>query len=414
MPHRSLLQRHAQTAVDAALSDTRVVLVQGARQVGKSTIAKLVAERDGGRWTSLDRAQFRQAAQADPDGFVHGDWRPLVVDEVQRVPDLLLSIKAEVDEDPRPGRFLLTGSSRVLNMRGVADALPGRMETVELWPLSQGEIDQTPDGFVDMVFTQGPQARHDSDETREGYLGRLVRGGFPEMLDRSDARARRYLDQYLADLVNRDAIQVLAVERPDELRALVRLVAGRSGELLVPNNLAQRMAVSAPTVSRYLAALEEVFLIKRIPAWSRSTTTRAVGTPKVAFVDSGIAARQLGASAASLAAPASALGGLLEGFVAMEIARQLTWSEHEVELFHYRTRDGTEVDIVLQDPTGQVVGIEVKAAMSVREHDFRGLRHLADRLGDDLLVGIVFYLGRETLSFGPRLKAMPVASLWET
>ena len=410
---RPLLRRHAQESIAAALADTRVVLVQGARQSGKSTLARLVADRPGGRWTTLDRAQFRQAAQADPDGFVHGDWLPLVVDEVQRVPELLLSIKAEVDENPQPGRFLLTGSARVLSMRGVADALPGRMETIELWPLSQGEIDQTPDGFVDAVLTQGPDVSHDSDETRDGYLRRLARGGFPEMLSRTDMRARRYLDQYLADLVNRDAIQVLAVERPAELRTLIRLVAGRSGQLLVPHQLSQRVPVASSTVAQHIAALEEVFLIKRIPAWSRGTTRRAVGTPKVAFVDSGVAARQLNASATSLADPGSPLGGLLEGFVAMEIARQLTWSEQDAELFHYRTRDGLEVDIVLESPTGQIVGIEVKAAMSVQPADFRGLRHLAERVGDDMLVGIVLYLGHETLSFGPRLRAMPVASLWQ-
>jgi predicted AAA+ superfamily ATPase len=298
-------------------------------------------------------------------------------------------------------------------MRGVADALPGRMETVELWPLSQGEIDDQPDGFVDRVFADGSGIEHASDETRDGYLHRIVRGGFPDVLGRTEARARRYLDQYVADLVNRDAIQVLAVERPDALRTLIKLIAARSGGLLVPHQIAQRMSVSPSTVARYVTALEEVFLIRRIPAWSRGSTTRAVGTPKVVFVDSGLAARQVGATAAKLAEPGGALGGLLEGFVAAEIARQLTWSECDASLYHYRTRDGVEVDLVLEAPDGTIVGIEVKAGMTVRSDDFRGLRHLADKAGDDFLAGIVLYLGRETLSFGPRLKALPVASLWQ-
>jgi predicted AAA+ superfamily ATPase len=410
-PIGRILPRHAAAAVEEALDDTRVVLVNGARQCGKSTLAGLIAERRGAEWRSLDRAATRQAAAFDPTEFVAA-VDSMVIDEVQRVPDLLLAIKEAVDTDPRPGRFLLTGSARVLALRGIPDALPGRMETIELWPLSQGEIDEAPDGFVDAVFSVGSELHHHSVATRADYIDRIVRGGFPEAVARSGRRRERFFDSYVSDLVNRDVIQLSQIERGPEMRALIRLVAARSGQLLVPGALGSQLGLPQPTVKRYLGLLGEVFLIKRIPAWSRNLSSRAVGTPKVAFVDSGIAANLLGLDAARLRAPESPLGPLLEGFVAMEIARQLTCSHERAEMYHYRTKDKVEVDIVLENRRGQVVAIDVKAASTVRGEDFRGLRHLEERLGGDLLTGIVLYTGHQTLPFGPRFRAVPASALW--
>lgn len=412
-PIGRILPRKAAAAVEEALDDTRVVLVNGARQCGKSTLVAKIGGRRGAEWRSLDRAATRQAAVFDPTEFVLGA-DAMVIDEVQRVPELLLAIKETVDTDPRPGRFLLTGSARVLGLRGLPDALPGRMETIELWPLSQGEIDEKPGGFVDAIFALGPEIHHTSRETRAGYIDRIVRGGFPEAVARTPRRRERFFDSYVGDLINRDVIQLSEIERGPEMRALTRLVAARSGQLLVPGSLGNELGLPHPTVKRYLGLLEEVFLLKRIPAWSRDLSTRAVGTPKVAMVDSGIAANLLGLDAENLRRPTSPLGPLLEGFVVMEIARQLTWSEQRAELYHYRTKDKVEVDIVLENRRGQVVAIDVKAASTVRSEDFRGLRHLADRLGDDLLTGIVLYTGQQTLPFGPRFRAIPISALWET
>ncbi len=412
-PIGRILPRHATPAIVEALGDTRVVLVNGARQCGKSTLVGQIASTRDAQWRSLDRAATRQAAQFDPTEFVAGaDF--MVIDEVQRVPELLLAIKETVDADPRPGRFLLTGSARVLSLRGLPDALPGRMETIELWPLSQGEIDEKPDGFVDAIFEHGPELRYTSDVDRPGYIDRIVRGGFPEAVARSGSRRERFLDSYVADIVNRDVILLSEIERGPEMRALIRLLAARSGQLLVPGALGNELGLPQPTVKRYLGLLEEVFLIKRVPAWSRNLRSRAVGTPKVAMVDSGIAANLLDLDAGSLRQPVSPLGPLLEGFVAMEIARQLTWCQQRAELYHYRTRDKVEVDIILENRRGQVVAIDVKAASTVRGDDFRGLGHLADRLGDDLVVGIVLYTGQQTLPFGPLFRAIPISALWGT
>ncbi len=412
-PIGRILPRRAGQAIESALADTRVVLVNGARQCGKSTLVAQVASVRETEWRSLDRAATRQAAQFDPTEFVAGADL-MVIDEVQRVPELFLAIKETVDADPRPGRFLLTGSARVLGLRGLPDALPGRMETIELWPLSQGEIEEQPDGFVDAIFEAGPELAHTAQETRRGYIERVVRGGFPESIARVGARRERFLDSYVADIVNRDVIQLSEIERGAEMRSLTRLVAARSGQLLVAGALASELGLAQPTITRYLSLLEEVFLIKRIPAWSRNLSTRTVGTPKVAMTDSGIAANLLDLDADILQQPESPLGPLLEGFVAMEIARQLTWSRQRAELYHYRTRHGVEVDIILENRRGQVVAIDVKAGSTVRAEDFRGLRHLAERLGDSLVVGAVLYTGRETLPFGPRFRAIPISALWET
>jgi uncharacterized protein len=393
--------------------DTRVVVITGARQCGKSTLVQVVAKGRAAEWRSLDTAVTRQAAVADPAGFV--DYQGLmVIDEIQRVPELLLAIKEQVDADPRPGRYLLTGSARVLGLRSLPDTLPGRTETIELWPFSQGEIDGARDGFIDAVFEAGADLSHSSEVSRAEYAERIVRGGFPEAVARTNSRRReRFFDSYLADLIARDVTQLSDIERTAEMRAMIRLLAARSGQLLVISRLSSDAALPVRTLNRYLALLEEVFLVKRIPAWSRNVSARAVGTPKLAFVDSGIAANMLGADVRSLLRPGGPFGPLLEGFVLMELARQLTWSGQRAELSHYRTKDKVEVDAVLENRQGSVVGIEIKASSTVTAGDFRGLRHLAERIGSDFIAGIVLYTGTQTLPFGPRLRAVPVSALWQ-
>ncbi|MEO7070904.1 MAG: ATP-binding protein, partial [Nostocoides sp.] len=387
-------------------------LVIGARQSGKSTLVRQIGADRSAVWRSLDRPAVRNSALQDPTEFVRQNDL-LIIDEVQRAPELLLTIKEVVDSDPRPGRFLLTGSARVLGLRGLPDALPGRMETIELWPLSQGEIDNEPDAFVDAAFRHGPALTHRSELTKADYAERVVRGGFPEAVARTGRRRERFLDSYVSDLVNRDVVQLSEIERGPQMRSLVRLAAARSGQLLVPGNLGNQLSLPQPTVARYLGLLEEVFLLKRIPAWSRNLGSRAVSTSKVAFVDSAIAANLLGQDARRLMRDDSPFGGLLEGFAAMEVARQLQWATERVELYHYRTKDHVEVDLVLENRQGQVVALDVKAASTVRSDDFAGLRHLQKRLGEDFVAGFVLYTGGQALPFGPALRALPLSALWQ-
>ncbi len=407
-----LIRRRATAVVREALSDTRVVLLRGPRQAGKSTLVTRLLDLPDPLVRTLDDADMRSAALADPIGFVASD-RLLVIDEIQRAPELLLAIKAKVDSDPRPGQVLLTGSARVLTLRTVADALPGRVETVDLWPLSQGEIEGTPDGFLEAVFRHGPDIDHTSDLSRTDYAERVVRGGFPEAQRRTSHRLTRFFDNYTLTLISRDVADLATIERKPQLTALLPMLAARSGSALAVNGLANQLGIAQPTVARYLATLEDVFLISRIPAWSRNVSTRATAAPKVFFVDSGVAANLLGADVDTLAAITGPLGPLLEGFVIGELQRQASFGSLRPYLSHYRTKDGVEVDVVAADRSGRVVGLEVKASATVRAEDFRGLRHLDDRIGDDLVAGIVLHTGSRTVPFGPKFRAVPISALWQ-
>ncbi|WP_069111539.1 ATP-binding protein [Jiangella alba] len=407
--------RRAAEAVRIALDEARVVLVQGARQAGKSTLMRIITrENPDATARTLDDPDMRAAAAADPKSFVDVPGM-LAIDEIQRVPELLLAIKADVDERPRRGRFLLTGSARVFALKSVPDALPGRVRTVELWPFSQGEIDQAADGFVDAVFEHGPKLRHSTRLTRGAYAERLVRGGFPEVVTLArPASRRRYFNAYIDNLIEREITEIGEIERLPELHIVLRLLAARAGSLLVMDPIASDARVAAATARRYVTLLEQVFLVKRLPSWSRNVSARATAAPKIFFVDSGVAAHLLNQTAEKLLEPTNnAFGPLLESFVASEISRQLSWNDEPIELSHYRTRDKVEVDLVLEHPHRGVVGVEVKAAATVRQDDFRGLRHLAERVGHDFVVGIVLYSGHQTLSFGPNLIAMPTSALWE-
>lgn len=408
-----LVPRHAESLVTEALEDTRVILINGARQAGKSTLTRLVATtRSDTVVRLLDDGATLRAAKDDPTDFVdHGGL--MVIDEIQLAPELLRPIKITVDLDPTPGRFLLTGSSRILALRTLPDALPGRMEVIELWPFSQGEISGGPDQFIDAVFRHGPKINHSSTLRRRDYLDRLVVGGFPEALRRTARRRTAFFDSYVSTLIERDVLELANIERRGDLLKLLALLAGRTGGLLVPTTLAGQSGIPRTTLVRYLELLSSVFLIKSIPAWSSGQTHRAIGTPKLAFVDTGIACHLIGQDAVRLGEPGGAAGPVMENFVVMELARQLTWSTERGRLYHYRTKDKLEVDAVIETPDGRVVAVEVKAGATVRTEDLAGLRSLASNLGDKFIAGIILYTGQQTLPFGDKLRAVPLDALWQ-
>jgi predicted AAA+ superfamily ATPase len=403
--------RKAAGQVIEALTDTRVVVVNGPRQAGKSTLAEMVLKNEPtGAARFLDNPGTRAAAAADPVGFLQHDGL-MLIDEVQRVPDLWLAIKYLVDRDPRPGHFLLTGSARLLALKSLPDALPGRSETIELWPLSQGEIDDAPDGFVAGAFRQGPELRaRPLGLTRRDYLARARRGGYPEAVRReSERRRERFFADYVNDMIVRDVQQVAEIDRSGAMRRLISLLADQTCGLLNMSRLASALGVTLPTVKSWIGILETVYLIRIIPAWAANLTTRAVSTPKVMFLDPGLAAH-LGAGAA---ADVSA-GRLIENLVLGELARQLTWTDFTVRLHHYRDRDQYEVDALLEDNSGAVVGVEVKSSATATAADFRGLRLLRRRLGERFRAGFVLYCGDESLSFGDGMVALPISALWTT
>ncbi|MFE3541810.1 ATP-binding protein [Nocardia sp. NPDC059177] len=401
--------RHASELVKEAMDDTRVVIVNGARQTGKSTLAEctLAGESDVVKHF-LDDPRTRASAEADPIAFLDAPG-PMLIDEVQRVPDLWLAIKNIVDRDPRPGRFLLTGSARLLGLRQIPDALPGRSETIELFPLSQGEISGAPDGFIDAAFAQGTRLRvPESTLRRRDYQALIARGGYPEAVRRTAPRRRaQFFKSYLDDIMSRDVHQVADIQRRSEMARLIAVLAAQSGGLLNYSRLAADLGVAVGSIRDWVGILELIYLVRLIPAWSANATTRAIATPKLVFTDSGLAAHLLTGVTND-----ATIGGLMETFVLGELARQLTWSQTMARLHHYRNRDGYEVDAVLEDNAGRVVAIEVKAAETVRADDFRGLRHLQSRLGDRFIAGYVVYCGTQQLPFGDGLTAIPISSLW--
>lgn len=413
-PSSEFFSRRAYAGVVAALADTRVVVINGARQTGKSTLARLIAdERPHTVVRYLDETATRSAAAADPTAFVRHDGL-MVIDEVQRVPDLMLAVKHAVDLDPRPGRFLLTGSARLYALHEIPDLLPGRSETVELWPLSQGEIDERPDNFIDAVFADGPDAVVPTSDLHRGdYISRALRGGYPQAVHRTDlGRRGRFFESYVSDLINRDVRQISDIERPTDMRRLLNTVAAQIASLARPATVANALQLSASTVKRYLDLLDLLFVLRRIPAWSTNLTTRAVAAPKLIMADSGLAGHLSGITPRRASRPDTPIGPLVENFVLSELARQLSWTAEPVRLYHYRDRDGFEVDAILEHASGELVAIEVKAAETVRADDFRGIKHLASRHDDRLIAGIVLYAGSQPLPFGEKLRAWPIDALW--
>lgn len=397
------------------LAAFRVVVLTGARQAGKSTLARAVCRTRHGTYLSLDDPQRLAAARSDPVGFLRGS-PPVTVDEVQRAGDTLVrAIKADVDERPRPGAFLLTGSTRFLTVPSLAESLAGRAEVLELWPFSQGELLRRRDAFAERLFGGVERVRsiRAAPLSRRDAADRICRGGFPEATRLPAALRSRWFAAYVKTVTERDVLEVSRLRQLAELPRLLRLLAARTAQEVNLEAVSRELGMPRTTLLAYVAALATLHLWYEVPAWSRNLTSKVTKHPKGHLTDAGLAAWLLGAGPSALEdATSPALGPLLETFVVGELARQRTWSAVDHSIFHYRDRNGPEVDVVLEGRDGRVAGVEVKAAESALERDFAGLTLLRDRLGDAFAHGVVLHLGRDVASFGDRLTALPLASLW--
>ncbi len=406
------IARHAEARVRTALADTRIVALVGPRQSGKTTLVRQIAADRDMPFVTLDDDQSRAFALDDPGGFLRGLDRA-VIDEVQRAPDLILALKKTVDEDVRPGRFLITGSVDLFKGAISPDSLAGRVETVELLPFSQAEIEQHgPSDFLARAFAVDFPAQI----ARTGYtpdlIHRVVAGGYPEALARNDpARRQAWLTAYCESFAMRDAREIAGISKTTELSRLLDLAAVASGQTVNLASLGRPLGVDGKTVDRWLTLLERMFLLRRVQAWHRNDRKRLIRTPKLRFLDSGLVAalRRLGEE--DLRRDRSKLGGLLEGFVFSELAKQVGQESEPIAIYHLRDRDQVEVDFVLER-RGRIVGIEVKAAASVKPADFHGLKQLGDAVGDSFACGIVLHDGDRVERVGERLFAMPIDWLW--
>ncbi|WP_448760528.1 ATP-binding protein [Actinomyces oricola] len=408
-----LVPRHLAPLGAQMLTTFPCVVVQGARQVGKSTISTVLAGRDA-TVLSLDDEATRAALEADPRSFLDRHTGTLVLDEAQRAPNILLATKASIDRDRRPGRFILTGSADLLRVRGVGDSLAGRAVDLRLRPFSQGERLSLDDDLINALVSRhiDPVSVR-SEWSRVDYLTALERGGYPELQDMPERMRELWIEAYLGRLLSRDAASVPGGSNPGRLGALLRLLAANQSGELVKARLAQAAGVSEAMVATYLDALASVYLIDRIPPWTPNLSRRETGRQKVVLGDSALTMHLNGQSARSLRDPREdAIGPLLEGMVAGQILAQQGWSEQRFRLFHYRDRSGREVDLVAELADGRVIALEVKASSSYRAEQFRGLRYLRDVLGERFVAGIVLGTAGEGYQYAERLWGLPISTLW--
>lgn len=411
-----MIDRNILPSLKACLGDTPVVLLVGGRQTGKSTLVQGLVDQKtfDGRYLSFDDATLLSAAHGNPDAFISGLETPVVLDEVQRVPQLFPAIKASVDKNRKPGRFILTGSANVLLLPRVADSLVGRMEVLTLWPFSQGEIECTVDGFIDRAFAREKNGGRASREPKGILTQRVVRGGFPEAQQRNTpARRSAWFSSYVTTILQRDIRDLASIDGLTALPRLLALLAARAGSLLNFAEISNSAGIPQTTLKRYMTLLETTFLIRFLPAWSTNKSKRLVKTPKVILCDTGLMAHLVGTNADGLLRGAAAIGAFLENFVVMELVKQATWNETKPSLFHFRTPAGHEVDVVMERSDGTIVGVEVKAGSSITTNDLKGLRSLSQAAGKNFLRGIVLYGGTEPVTFEKDLVAWPISSLWQ-
>jgi len=409
-------RRHITTAFKAALGDSPVVLLVGARQVGKSTLVQSLAgeERGAAQYLTLDDPTVLAAARGNPSGFVDGLSAPVIIDEIQRAPELLVPIKLAVDQRREPGSFILTGSANVLTLPTVSESLAGRMEILTLRPLSQGEISGQQETFIKRLFAgEFKLPKKPPPEERAALFARMMTGGYPEVITRqTQARKNAWFKSYITTILQRDIRDLANIEGLVNLPRLLSLLAARAGGLLNFAEVSRSIGFPQTTLKRYFALLEMTFLIETLPAWSGSRTKQLVKAPKLFLSDTGLLSYLQGLTWERLQLDPTLAGALAENFVVAELRKQATWSEMRVELFHFRTNTDQEVDIVIENEAGEIVGVEVKASARVGANDFKGLRALKQTVGKKFRRGVILYMGNESVPFEDELYAVALASLW--
>ena len=405
--------RYIEQAVKTALKDTPVVFIMGARQVGKSTLVEGMVDKT---WhlVNLDDQVQRDLIAADPVGFMRANKdNKVAIDEIQRLPGLLLNIKQAVDANRAPGRFILTGSANAMVLPKVADSLAGRIESVLLYPLSECEIHSVEPYFLSSL-TQGghfPQISCVADKNH--LIERVTTGCFPEPILRSSpARAATWYKQYINALVQKDMQDLLNIDHPEKMRTLLKLIAHYSSKLINFSDLGNKINLSSETVKKYIQLLEHLFLIRKLPAWHCNIHKRLIKTPKVHMSDTGLSCALRDIDAEYLVAHPSEFGAVLETFVINELMKQSSWMQQDLMFYHYRDKSQREIDCVIENSRGDLFAVEVKASATISAKDFKALQYFRDAEKERFRIGVLLYNGEDVIPFGDKLFAVPIYALW--
>ena len=405
-----MLERNLKQNIERALADTPVVVLQGPRQCGKTTLVKEIAIPIKAHYFTLDDFTTLSLLKEDPLSFLRNLEGPIILDEVQRAPDTLLAIKNLVDTHRVPGKFLLTGSTSILSLRTLADSLAGRMEILTLWPLSQGERDAHKGTFIDDAFANRLPQQSDTRLFKESMI---FEGGFPEAVSRNHAdRRRAWFSSYLTSVIQKDIRDLSNIEGFSDIPALTRVLATRIGNLFNAADISRVVKIPTTTLKRYIALLEATFMIKFIYPWHTNLRQRMVKAPKVFFCDTGLVSYLLGLNEKQALQSSMFIGSLLENFVAVELMKQSTWSQVQPQIYHYRTQDQKEIDFILENGAGDIVAIEVKHTASPSSTDLATLKKLAIEMGPRLKKGILLYTGSKILPVTEVIGCYPIASIY--
>ena len=395
-----------------ASQDTPLLLLKGARQVGKSTLMKNLIGQMGGHALSFDDPSLLSIAKGDPRGFIDQLKTPILLDEVQRVPEIILPLKLRVDADQKPGQFFLTGSADFHTLPLIADSMAGRMEIRTLWPLSQGEIRLKQEKFVPMIF-EGTWPNSGASLTREELYHQIIQGGYPQALARKEeVRRSVWFDSYLEAIIQKDIREISSIEGFESVPNLIMILASRAANLVNAADISRILGLSQSTVRRYLTLLRALFIVFKLRPWFSNTDKRLVKTPKIYFYDSGLLSHLLRLPPHWNISESSQFGKILENFVVSEILKQCSWAKEPIDAYYFRAHSGEEVDLILTDRTGYFVGIEIKAASTVLPKDFKSLIAFKNMTQEKFRRGIILYTGDTLIPFGDNLWAVPLHLLW--
>lgn len=406
-----LYPRWQMATIKQLMLERRVLLLSGVRQCGKTTLAHQL-ESEETEYRTLDDGTLREAAENDPQGFIKRNVKTLIIDEVQRVPPLLSAIKKAVDEDISSGQYLLTGSTNIQSLPTVSESLAGRIAKIRLRPLAQGEIERTTPSFIDSAFNQSFSSSNTSYD-RDAILDIAFRGGFPEPMLLQDRARKRWHNDFIYAILERDLKEIARIHRKNAMRELVHTLAAWSGKFMDLSAIGSGLSIRRSTIESYINALETLYLVERVYPWTKTDYARVGKQSRLFMVDSGLMTSLLGWKMNQVRLDSDRSGKLIETFAFNEIMAQNDASDNRYELFHYRDREKREIDFIIEREDDALLGIEIKAGSAVTKRDFTHMRWFQKNLArKQAFVGIVLYTGEYPASFGDNLWAVPFGLLW--